>query len=1052
MDKNSRSKADYIDESGFYVIENYDIKPPFASFLSGVAGIEGIPMWSFYVNRGQVISSIGIKDKNNCIMEFFPANEAYKMVTTNGFRTFIKIISDNSNIIIEPFSVSRSENIKRILKIKNNELRIIEINKDINLEIEVKYFTIPNEKFAALGRELRIINKSNIVRNIEVLDGLAAILPYGSNNKDYKEIGNTLRSWMQGEIKENNVAIYNLRSSTGDTTKVEMVNNAYFYIAFDDNEKVLKPIVDPENIFGYDTSLVNPFKFKNSVEKLFESNENICYNKVPCAFSGKQAVLTEKEEVKIHSYIGYMNSINEVDDSLNKLLSKKYFNEKIIESNKLIDKIAEHVNTVTNYSLFDEYIKQCYIDNVLRGGYPLKIGKNKVYYVYSRKHGDLERDYNFFNIEPNFYSQGNGNFRDINQNRRMDIYIHPFTNKENIKLFNNLIQLDGYNPLVIKGKKFYIDKNRKASIISILKKYEIKNEDILYNIYNNEFTLGELYSYLLKEQNLSSDKISILIDEIIDICEEKIEADFGEGFWIDHWTYNLDLIEEYLDVYPDKLKELLIDDMEYKFYNSPEHVLPRSEKYIIDNNTIRQYVALNKKGNVNQWIYNKEGKIYKTNLITKLFMLTTIKFMTLDVMGFGIEMEAGKPGWNDAMNGLPGLIGSSFAETAELKRLACFIKENINLIETGLKLPVEFYDVVKKLTDNLSKNLNDILPQSQYWDIISNIREDYREKVKYSIDGTEKILYKDDMENAVDKMIQKIDIGIDGIKELNDGKIPTFMYYEAVKFTKDKNGNINPIEFKINFLPLFLEGYARYLKTNLEEKEKKEIYITLKNSDIYDKKLKMYKTSESLEKVTFEIGRARTFTSGWLERESIFMHMEFKYILELIKEGLYEEFYEDIKNVLPPFMDSKVYGRSILENSSFIASSANPDERTHGRGFIARLSGTTVEMLSIWKIMTVGKNIFKYENGVLEFELMPVLSKDFFKNNVIETTLLGSIRLKYINKNNKDTFGSGKGNITKYELIGIDNNIKVINQKKILGTDAEKIRSGQIREIIATIE
>ena len=50
--------------------------------------------------------------------------------------------------------------------------------------------------------------------------------------------------------------------------------------------------------------------------------------------------------------------------------------------------------------------------------------------------------------------------------------------------------------------------------------------------------------------------------------------------------------------------------------------------------------------------------------------------MTLDPMGFGIEMEAGKPGWNDAMNGLPGLLGSNFSETAELKRLLLFIKEN----------------------------------------------------------------------------------------------------------------------------------------------------------------------------------------------------------------------------------------------------------------------------------------------------------------------------------------------------------------------------------------
>ena len=47
--------------------------------------------------------------------------------------------------------------------------------------------------------------------------------------------------------------------------------------------------------------------------------------------------------------------------------------------------------------------------------------------------------------------------------------------------------------------------------------------------------------------------------------------------------------------------------------------------------------------------------------------------------------------------------------------------------------------------------------------------------------------------------------------------------------------------------------------------------------------------------------------------------MEFKYILELIKNELYEEFFEDIKTAMPPFMNPEVYGRSILENSSFIA-------------------------------------------------------------------------------------------------------------------------------------
>ena len=167
-------------------------------------------------------------------------------------------------------------------------------------------------------------------------------------------------------------------------------------------------------------------------------------------------------------------------------------------------------------------------------------------------------------------------------------------------------------------------------------------------------------------------------------------------------------------------------------------------------------------------------------------------------------------------------------------------------------------------------------------------------------------------------------------------------------------------------------------------------YINLlKDSNVYDKKLKMYKTSESLEDVSFEIGRARSFTAGWLERESIFMHMEFKYILELIKNGLYEEFFDDIKTAMPPFMNPEVYGRSILENSSFIASSSNPDERNHGRGFVARLSGTTVEMLNIWKLMMVGEKLFVYEDGILKFRLNPILTKDFFKDNVLITTILG---------------------------------------------------------------
>src|SRR5690606_1292871 len=103
--------------------------------------------------------------------------------------------------------------------------------------------------------------------------------------------------------------------------------------------------------------------------------------------------------------------------------------------------------------------------------------------------------------------------------------------------------------------------------------------------------------------------------------------------------------------------------------------------------------------------------------------------------------------------------------------------------------------------------------------------------------------------------------------------------------------------------------------------------------------LGLYKTSASLETETLSIGRARAFTPGWLEREASFVHMSYKYLIGLFKSGLYDQYYEAIKTGMIPFMDPLVYGRSTLENVSFIATSNNPNPKNHGRGFVARLTG-----------------------------------------------------------------------------------------------------------------
>ncbi len=70
--------SNYKLEGEQFHIKDYEKLPAFSSFLPGLAGVQGIPLWVFYTNRGQGINSFGIHHKGNAIMEFNPANTAYE--------------------------------------------------------------------------------------------------------------------------------------------------------------------------------------------------------------------------------------------------------------------------------------------------------------------------------------------------------------------------------------------------------------------------------------------------------------------------------------------------------------------------------------------------------------------------------------------------------------------------------------------------------------------------------------------------------------------------------------------------------------------------------------------------------------------------------------------------------------------------------------------------------------------------------------------------------------------------------------------------------------
>lgn len=1031
-----------FDSKERYRIDNYHRKPAFSSFLPGISGIYGIPLWCFYTNRGQAITSFGVENKNHSIMEFYPAHQAYQMVRNLGFRTFIRL----GNEVYEPF---RQDSVKTRMYVGMNELELEEINEEKGLKTNVLYYTLPDESVAGLVRRVTVQNISRHQHRLQVLDGMPGIIPYGIGLKEMKDMAQTMKAWMQVEDVEKRTPYYRVRYSTGDSPVVSKIEKGNYMLSYSESGQLLPIIADPELVFEYDTALEHPVGLnRHSLGELLEKKQ-ITQNLLPCGFSCLIRILSAGEILEWNSVTGQASNKKILADYGSKTLDSTYFQDKYNRAAEKTRELGTFIETKTSDPVFDAYCKQTYVDNVLRGGFPIKTGKDSVFYVYSRKHGDMERDYNDFSMIPEYFSQGNGNFRDVNQNRRSDVLFTPYVKDHNIKLFYNLLQLDGYNPLVVKQVSYETVRTDK-----ILVHVEEGSKSLMEAFFQKEFSPGNLFAFLEQHSIPLNCSREEFLNTVVENSTEKFHADFGEGYWTDHWTYHLDLIESYLSVYPEMEEYLLFTDKSYTYYESRAAVKPRRERYVKTDRGIRQYQALyegRKTGDLKEAVsidYGK-GTVYVSNLMTKLVVLAANKTASLDMSGLGIEMEAGKPGWYDALNGLPGLLGSSMAETFELYRLLNYMESVLDRFDERVTVPAELYDFIMDLDKTFTCYEKGGKTKLWVWNECNGCKERYRALTAQGVMGNEISMSGAMVKVILGKWISYVDVGIKSVCG-EDGKIPT--YYTHLFDSYEMEGDhIIPENLRVVPLPLFLEGVVRYMKLPASKEEKLSLYQKVKQTGLYDAKLNMYKVNESLENASFEIGRAKAFSPGWLENESIWLHMEYKYLLELLKSKLYEEFFGDFRNACIPFLNENAYGRSLLENSSFIVSSANADEKLHGRGFVARLSGSTAEFLQMWQIMMFGEKPFRMDGERLCCFFEPAIPEYLIpKEKTVEARFLGKTKVIYRFFHKQDMIPGSYG-IERMELEYYDGQTKVVKAAGLSGTPAEKLRKGMVKSLVITV-
>jgi hypothetical protein len=1029
----------YYFEGSTFVVEDYQHAKRFSSFLPAIAGKDGKPLWAFYASVGQCMGGFGVNNKETPITPFDSATLAYQNIPIKSFRTFLKIDGVNHALFED------DNNAIRTLKINKSNISIIEECDEY--KVVITYSTVSHRNYAGLIRNVEIINKSKESHKYQICDGLPVFFPLGLSNFCYKEMVSLMGAYCEIDLN-NNAPFVKFKTSTGDNSVVELAHNGNGFVSIDSNGKRLANVIELYQVFLDDSALIRPLGWLEKGAKIL-NEEQQTENHLPCAFSISEFSLKSQEKYGFSSLFGSFDNIEDFNSAI------KEFD--VNSSKKMIEETEELVNSYlpngvkTSNPLFDDYIAQCVLDNNLRGGFPIILDdKNggQPYYIFSRKHGDMERDYNAFNIPSTYFSSGPGNFRDVNQNRRSDLYFKNEIKDYNIKIFFSLIQMDGQNPLTVKPLVF---KKNKDFDESLLKDVPIK--DKLLELLTKGSQPGNIYT-LLKDNHIKN--ADELFSDILNNSHQEISASFSEGYWIDHWTYNVDLLENYASVYPDKMEDLLFKD-EYKYFHSLVYVNPRSEKYcLVNENKIRQYGTIDLaslkseneknglKGDETLWKKDQNGKEIEVSLASKIFNLILVKFSTLDAHQMGIEMECEKPGWNDAMNGLPGLFASAMSETIELLRLVNFAIESFKPFEDkNIDLMDDQYDLFVSIKDGVKDLLSNKITSFEYWDKVTTSREILRKNTHISAKNSNKSISIKESLFLLEEMKEILSKGIFEAKKLGGGIIPSYIINDVTKYEITDKVNhlgyriIKPLEFKQRLIPYFLEASARLAKLGDGFFNQKD-YDLIYRSGLRDQKLGYYKTCDDIEDAPFEIGRVHAFTKGWLERECNFLHMCYKYLLGLLKAGLYDSFYKEMKVNFVYNMDPYVYGRSPIENSSFIVPTCNPNKRMHGQGQFARLTGANAEVLDMFFIMFLGEKAFSYENGTLRFIPSPKLSKEFFdKDNEVSYPLFSKCKVTIYNPRRIDLF-----NHNKY--------VYCVNGEKynsIEGQLALDLRDGKIKEL-----
>ncbi len=803
----------------FNLINNYDQMDPF--FMTVVSSTDH---WMFISSSGGL--SAGRKNAENSLFPYYSDDKITSSSDLVGSKTIIRAIMDERVMLWEPFSGCLSpfyETTRNLYKnLFGSKIVFEEINHD--LKLTYRYSWQFSERFGFVKKS-ELINRGSEDCQIEILDGIQNILPYGVSSMLQALRSNLVNGYKRNLLDErSSLAVFSLSSmivdkaepsealkattvwSTGLETKDILVCNNQV-----NSFRKGRPIHGEKDMKGVSGSF-----FLHS-EVLLGADQNRDWFIVAEINQDRADVSWLQEKLTSTEYDLKANLLQDMADTSEELrnLVAKADGLQLTEDKMSTGRhISNVMFNIMRGGIFDEdyhvqiqdflaYLEEINSEVYQRHQdsfvgnetltYPqlleessktgdldlLRISLEYLPLTFSRRHGDPSRPWNKFNIELK-YPDGSkkrsyeGNWRDIFQNWEALAYSFPDFMSGMISKFLNATTIDGYNP------------------------YRITRKGIDWEIIEPD----DPWSYI--------------------------------GYWGDHQIIYLQKLLECAYRHDSSAFDQWLNDPLFVYANVPYRIKPYKEILKDHQDTIdfdlEQQEEIDKKvdhlGGDGKLVFNN-GRLLKATMVEKL-LVTLLSKLSNFVPEGGIWLNTQRPEWNDANNALVG-NGVSMVTLYYLRRYCHFLS---NLLSSSsvenFSLHAEVFELFNVISDtfnanekNLSRSFSDE-DRKQVVDTLGSAGEAYRNQAYAGFDGTKQNLDATKLIGFLNQTNRFIDHSIRANKRV-DG---LFHSYNLLQFDQD--------ELKIDHLYEMLEGQVAVLSSGfLSGKESLEVLNALKSSKLF---------------------------------------------------------------------------------------------------------------------------------------------------------------------------------------------------------------------------